>query len=315
MVGGLGTRLRPLTHFRPKPMVPVVNRPILEHTLHLLRQQGITEILMLLYYLPDLIKNYFGNGSKFGVTIDYIMAKEDFATAGAVRLAASKMQGSFLVISGDVITDLDLSSLLNFHLAQKAIGTIALSRVADPSAFGIVQLDDANRITRFVEKPDRGEIFTNLVNMGIYVFDPGIFDLIPGNQKFYFERHVFPVMVDRKQSLYGFEHDGYWIDVGNMGAYMQVHRDFFAGKILLNSRHASETEVEIGERCRFDGTVVLGPNSCIHDGAQIQDSVIGESCTVGEDAILKQTIVWPNKVIPAGSRLNNTVVATLTEEC
>lgn len=312
MAGGLGTRLRPLTHLRPKPMVPVVNRPILEHTLELLRQHDITEILMLLYYMPDTIKDYFGNGSEFGVNIEYITAKEDFATAGAVRLAASKLRNSFLVISGDIITDLDLSAFLDFHRAQKAVGSMALSRVADPAAFGIVDLDSSNRIMRFVEKPGQDEIFTNLVNTGVYVFEPDIFELIAENQKVYFERSVFPAMAEHEQPLFGFEHDGYWIDVGVVETYLQVHRDYFAGKIALNPLNASETETQIGTQCRFEGNVVLGPNSIIHDRVRICDSVIGTQCEIGENTDLKNSIVWPGESVTPNSTLRDEVLASLS---
>lgn len=312
LAGGLGTRLRPLTHLRPKPMVPVVNRPILEHTLELLRQHQITEILMLLYYMPDAIKNHFGNGSEFGVNIEYITAKEDFATAGAVRLAASKLRGSFLVISGDVITDLDLSAFLAFHRAQNALGTMALSRVANPTAFGLVDLDSSNQITRFVEKPEQGEIFTNLVNAGIYVFEPDIFERIAENQKVYFERSLFPAMAEHGQPLFGFEHDGYWIDVGIMETYLQVHRDYFSGKIALNPLNASETETQIGTQCRFVGKVVLGPNSIIHDRVRICDSVIGTNCVIGENTSLENSIVWPGESVTPNSIFRDEVLASLS---
>jgi len=206
-------------------------------------------------------------------------------------------------------TDLDLSALLDFHRAQNAIGTIALSHALDPTAFGIVDLHSSKRITRFVEKPEGGEIFTNMVNMGIYIFEPDIFELIPENQKVYFERHVFPTMTEQKQPLYGFEHDGYWIDVGNVGAYLQVHKDYFDRKIELNPLNVSETETQIGIHCRFEGNVVLGPDCIINNRVKIRDSVVGTRCVIGDSTTLENCVVWPGEIVAPESTLRDAVVA------
>ncbi len=205
MAGGFGTRIRPLTTNLPKPMLPLVNRPILEHIIGLLKKHGLDDIIMLLYYHPDVIKNYFGDGSEFGVYIEYTMPDRDYGTAGAVRYARELIGDSrVLIISGDVLTDFDISSLLKFHMSKKAEATIGLTRVENPLQFGIVITDEKNRIIKFLEKPTWGEVFSDTINTGIYVLEPSAIGSIPEGEEYDFSKNLFPKMLSESRPLFGY---------------------------------------------------------------------------------------------------------------
>ena len=229
MAGGFGTRLRPLTINLPKPMVPVANRPMMEHVVSLLARHGITDITSLLYYQADKIRSYFGDGHAFGVRMDYAQPQEDFGTAGAVRFAMDSVDEPVLVISGDLVTDFDLDEAISWHRDKKSQATLLLTRVENPLAYGIVITDEEGHIIRFLEKPSWSEAFSDTINTGIYILEPEAVKLIPPKASFDFSRNLFPLMLANEMGLYGKIMDGYWKDVGNLGEYHHVHEDFFAG--------------------------------------------------------------------------------------
>ena len=225
MAGGEGSRLRPLTSNLPKPMLPVANRPLMEHIVELLRKHGFTNIVVTVQFLSSMIRNYFGDGQDIGVSVSYSAEDIPLGTAGSVLNAGPLLSGPFLVISGDALTDLDLSDVVRFHRDRGAAATLVLKRMHDPLEFGIVMTAEDGRIDRFLEKPTWGQVFSDTVNTGIYVLEPEVLDLIPVGQPYDFSSELFPGMLDKGLPLYGYVLDGYWTDVGTTDAYLQAHRD------------------------------------------------------------------------------------------
>src|SRR5690606_25886372 len=235
MAGGFGTRLKPLTIHRPKPMVPIANRPIMEHIVNLLKRHGITDLIALLYFQPEHITEYFGDGSASGVRIRYVTADADYGTAGAVRYASDLLEGDrVLVISGDVLTDFDLTRLIEEHEARGAEATITLTSMENPLAFGIVIVDnETGRIERFLEKPTWGEVFSDTINTGIYVLEPEALERVPPRTNMDFARDLFPQMLREGAALYGHVAQGYWRDIGNLDEYRRAHEDVLAGRVQI----------------------------------------------------------------------------------
>jgi len=233
MAGGFGTRLRPLTIHVPKPMVPVLNRPMMEHIVRLVKTFGITDLISLLYFQADQIKSYFKDGREFGVDMEYSMAQDDLGTAGSVRAAAKMIDERFMVISGDLVTDLDLQAAVEFHQKKKSMATIVMTRVENPVAFGIVITEKDGKVIRFLEKPKWGEVFSDTINTGIYILEREVLDLIPEGKDFDFSKDLFPLMLHKKLPLYGYIGTGYWKDVGNLDQYRMVHLDIFSDRCKL----------------------------------------------------------------------------------
>jgi NDP-sugar pyrophosphorylase family protein len=231
LAAGEGTRLRPLTLDRPKPMLPIGGRPILEHLIDLLRRHGVTEIAINLHYKPEVIVDYFGNGARFGVSITYSREPELLGSAGAVKRLADFWTETFLVLYGDVLTNLDLTALVAQHWASGAQVTVALYEVEEPTRCGIVDLTDDGRIVRFVEKPAPEAVFSNLANAGIYVVEPEVLRHIPADQPFDFGRDLFPVLLEAGVPLSGHRAIGYVLDIGSSERYQQAEADWQAGRL------------------------------------------------------------------------------------
>ena len=224
MAGGEGSRLRPLTCGRPKPMVPVVNRPIMSHIVELLKNHGVTDIGVTLQYMPEAIRDYFGNGSECGVNMHYFVEETPLGTAGSVKNATSFLDETFLVISGDALTDLDLSRAVEFHRRQGALATLVLTRVDCPLEYGVVITAGDGEIKQFLEKPGWGEVFSDTVNTGIYVLEPEVLDYFAPGQKFDFSKDLFPLLLAGKKPLFGVALSGYWCDVGNLNTNVTTER-------------------------------------------------------------------------------------------
>ncbi len=318
LAGGFGTRIKPLTVNTPKPMLPLVNRPILVHVIELLKRHGIEEIVMLLYYFPDIIKNYFGDGSDFDVKIHYLIPDRDYGTAGAVRFARDLVgEDRALVISGDLLTDFDLGKLIKDHTYRKSEATIALTRVSNPLQFGIVITDENGKILKFLEKPTWGEVFSDTINTGIYVLEPVVFDYIP-NTEYDFSKDLFPWMLHNGKPLFGSILNGYWRDIGDTDSYRFAHYDIFEGKVqidvpgkklnLIGRDVRIGEEVSIGEDVKFRGTVVLGNNTRVKSGAQIWNSSIGNNCIIGQNVVVENAIIWDNVYIDDGAVITGAVI-------
>lgn len=315
MAGGFGTRLRPLTCNIPKPMVPVVNKPMMEHIVELLRIHGFKDIIATLFYQPEIISGHFGDGKKFGVELHYRKAEADFGTAGSVRNAREMLNERFLIISGDVLTDFDLTSAMRYHQENKAAATILLTRVSNPLQFGVVLTRDDGKITRFLEKPSWGEVFSDTINTGIYILEPEILDLVPQGEEFDFSKNLFPLLLEQDLGLYGYVSSGYWRDVGNLHEYQDAHFDAMHGAVRVTIDGTKKGSVYVGEGSKIDtdeknlqGPVIIGKNSRIHRAAKIANSVIGDNCEVLPGAVITNSIIWGGAQIGAKAELATVVL-------
>jgi len=290
MAGGFGTRLRPLTMSIPKPMVPLANRPMMGHIVELLKKHGIRDVVSLLYFQPEHITSYFGDGSQAGITMQYMLAEADFGTAGSVKNAESFLDDTFVIISGDVLTDFDLSKAVAYHKEKGAMATILLTRVPQPLQYGIVMTDSEGRITRFLEKPSWGEVFSDTINTGIYILEPSVLDLIPAKTEFDFSKDLYPLMLKKDLPLYGYVADGYWKDIGNLNEYQLAHADVLAGRVHVNipgercDSSVCGNHLELAPSAHLSGLVALGDNVVIGDGARLTNCVIGDNCVIAVPA-------------------------------
>ena len=319
MAGGFGTRLRPLTMNIPKPMVPIVNIPIMHRIITLLKKNGITDIIALVYYQPDVIMNYFKDGKDFGVNITYVRAEADFGTAGSVKNAENFIgEDEFLVISGDVLTDIDLSKAIEYHHDKKSKATIVITRVKNPLPYGIVIVRDSGEIIRFLEKPSWGEVFSDTINTGIYVLDPSVLEFIPYKQEFDFSKNLFPLLLEKKFPFYGYIAESYWRDIGTLNDYLEAHLDCLAGLVEIEIKgERIETpkgviyvgeNVEAADYDRFEGVVVIGNNTRIGKKAKIINSVIGSFCEIEDECDIIDSVIWDRTRIKRRAKLTLDVI-------
>jgi mannose-1-phosphate guanylyltransferase / phosphomannomutase len=315
MAGGFGTRLRPLTSNIPKPLVPMVNKPIMEHIVELLKTHNIKDIVSTLFYQPDAITGYFGDGSAFGVKMQYRKAEADYGTAGSVRNAKDFLNERFLIISGDVLTDFDLTAALRFHEEKKAKATLLLTRVSNPLQFGVVLTKEDGKIARFLEKPSWGEVFSDTINTGIYIIEPDVLDLIPEKQEFDFSKNLFPILLKRDLGLYGYIAKGYWKDIGSLNEYQDAHMDALRGEVELHIDGTKKENLIFGEGTtvetdprNFTGTSIIGKNCRIHNGVVISNSVIGDDCEIFPGSVIRNSIIWKKSKIGTRSELSLDVI-------
>jgi len=328
MAGGEGTRLRPQTSNLPKPMLPLVGRPMMEHIVALLRRHGITDIVVTVAFLPNAIRSYFGNGSELGVRMVYATEESPLGTAGSVGNAKDELKERFLVISGDVLTDIDLTEVIAFHEKNGARATIALSAVENPLEFGIVITREDGAIERFLEKPGWGQVFSDTINTGIYVLEPEILERIPEGRAVDFSSEVFPAVLEAGEPLFGYVADGYWEDVGTTAAYLQAHEDILDGKVQVDvagfelrpgvwvGKGSSvdplaqiESPVFIGENCTIDRGAILGSyttlgaNVRVAERAEVRRTVIGENSYVGPAARVEGAVLGRSCDLRVGARI------------
>jgi mannose-1-phosphate guanylyltransferase/phosphomannomutase len=317
MAGGSGTRLRPLTCDLPKPMVPILNRPIAEHIINLLKRHQITEVVATLHYLPDVMRDYFQDGSDFGVQMTYAVEEDQpLGTAGCVKNISELLDDTFLVISGDSITDFDLSSAIEFHKSNKSKATLVLTRVPNPVEFGVVITDEQMRIRRFLEKPSTSEIFSDTVNTGTYILEPSVLDYLPVNQECDFSKDLFPLLLEKDEPMYGYIAEGYWCDVGHLDAYREAQYDGLHQKVKLDYAYPEQTPgLWVGQNTHIDPTakietpVIIGNNCRIGPRVHIEaGTVIGDNVTVSADADLKRPILWNGAIIGDEAHLRACVI-------
>jgi mannose-1-phosphate guanylyltransferase/phosphomannomutase len=331
MAGGEGTRLRPLTSNQPKPMVPVVGKPCMEHILELLKAHGLEDVVVTVAFLPQAIRSYFGDGDSLGLHIEYSVEESPLGTAGSVRLAANKLDDTFLVISGDALCDVDLTRLVEFHKERKASVTIGLKSVDNPLEFGIVVTDSEGRVERFLEKPSWGQVFSDTINTGIYVLEPEVLKHVPTDRPYDFSKELFPLLLEMGRPIYGLPLEGYWQDIGDLDQYRQANFDaldghvnlsipgvrlrgnVFAGEGVEFDLDAVEGPAYIGNYCRIspEATVapysVLGNSVTLRDGARTSRAVIDSSTHVGRSSIVEGAVVGRNCDLRAHVRLHEGV--------
>jgi len=306
MAGGSGTRLRPLTCDLPKPMVPVLNRPMAEHIVNLLKRHQIREIITTLHYLPDVLRDYFGDGSEFGVQMTYAVEEEQpLGTAGCVKNVEELLDDTFLVISGDSMTDFDLSSAIEFHKRKQSKATLVLARVPNPVEFGVVITDEQYRIQRFLEKPSSSEIFSDTVNTGTYILEPEVLKYLPQNEECDFSKDLFPLLLENGEPIYGYVSDNYWCDVGHLEAYRESQYEALQGEVQLDLAYSEQSPgVWVGENTQIDPSVKIEPPVMIGSNCRIgprvnieSGTIIGDNVTIGAEADLKRPIIWNGVII------------------
>lgn len=298
LVGGEGTRLRPLTCNTHKSMVPILNRPFLEHMIYYLKGYGIEDIVLALCHLPKSIESYFGDGRDFGVKLDYVLEDSPLGTAGAVKNAEKYLDDLFLVFNGDVFTHIDLGKMLDLHLERKAKVSIALTPVENPTVCGVVETDSNWKVQRFLEKPSWEEVTTNLINAGIYIMDPDILQDIPANTRFMFEYDVFPQLLKKGVPVYAYPSDAYWVDIGTPVKYLQLHHDLLRKKSTSDYCEQimqRESECFIHPTAEIEGDVVIGDGCAIGARVRIKGPTsIGAGCKILEDTTIEASILWRN---------------------
>ena len=319
MAGGFGSRIQPLTNSTPKPMLPLLNRPMMEHTMLKLRDLGITEFIVLLYYKPEIIKEYFKDGEHLGMKIEYITPDDDYGTAGAVKKAGELIgDENFVIISGDVVTDFDFEKMFDFHKAKNSKLTITLTTVENPLQFGVVITSKEGKIEKFLEKPSWGEVFSDTINTGIYIIEPEILNQIPENENYDFGKDLFPSLMQSKVTLWGYNAKGYWRDVGNPESYREVYEDLFSGKVDLNKKGKAinypdgvlyaEEPLKLDPSVEIIGTVVLGKNITIGKNIKLKNSVIGDNSIIQERCKISNCAIWKDAYIGKNGVFDSCVI-------
>jgi mannose-1-phosphate guanylyltransferase/phosphomannomutase len=316
MAGGEGTRLRPQTTNLPKPMLPLVGTPMMAHIVSLLRRHGITDIVVTVAFLPNAIRSYFGDGSELGVRMVYATEETPLGTAGSVRNAMDELTERFLVISGDVLTDIDLSSMIEFHEKNDALATLALCAVENPLEFGIVITQEDGTIERFLEKPGWGQVFSDTINTGIYVLEPEIFDAIPAGRSVDFSGEVFPAVLEAGKPIFGYVANGYWEDVGTTAAYLKAHEDILDGKVEVDiSGFELQPGLWLGKgssvdpSARLDGPAFIGENCTIDEGAVIGAyTTIGANTRLAQRAEVRHSVIGENSYVGPAARVEGSVL-------
>ena len=317
MAAGKGTRLRPLTDILPKPMVPVVNRPALHHILRLLYRHGFREVVINLHHMPSVITDYFGDGTWMDMSLTYSFEPDLLGTAGGVKNNEGFLgDGTFLVMSGDALTDIDLTGLVAAHRRYGSIATLAVKEVSDPSLYGVVVTDDDDKVVGFQEKPTREEARSRLCNCGIYVFEPEIFSHIPPAQFDDFGRRVFPDLLRQRIPFHAHSVGGYWSDVGNLGEYVRGNADALEGLVEIEIPGDQirpgvwlETGVTMAQTVRIEPPVAIGRGAVLGDEVVVEGpTVIGEGCVLEDGAHVARSLVLPGSLLPERSLLVDGVV-------
>lgn len=317
LAAGVGSRLEPLTLQYPKPMIPFLNKPLMEHILVHLRRHHVTHTVSNLHYLPDKVENHFGSGADLGMQTDFMYEPVLTGDAGGLRTCREFLANeTFLVVMGDLITDLDITYVLNQHKEKGAIATIALKHVTDVEHFGVATLDTNGFLSGFQEKPSRNEAKSNLASTGIYVFEPEIFDHLPKGRQIGFGKHVFPLLLEKQLPVLGVEVWGYWSDVGTVEQYKQSTADAMAGLFDVQIPGAKMAETiwcedgsTIAETVNINGNILIGRNSHIAAGAKLSGFVvIGDNCLIESDAVLENCILWSGTLVEGNAVVKDSVV-------
>lgn len=324
IAGGLGTRLRPLTYNTPKPIVPMANRPFVLHQIELLRKHGIKEIILNLHYLLDNIRKILEDGKKLGVKIHYSIEEVPLGTAGAVKNAEGFFdEEPIVVFNGDIVTDINISQVVKSHYQNKARATLTLTRVEDPTAYGLIITDKKGMVTHFVEKPSWEQVANysvmgsaDTINAGIYVLDPKIFKGVPPRVEYSFERQLFPSLLEQGDPIYGYVSDRYWIDIGNPSQYRQAHeaimRDQVSFKIpgkQAGGKIWIGDDTRIAKTAKLLGPVIIGKKAIISSQVQLKDyTVLGDETRVGPGTVIEHSIIWSGTKIGSHASLKGCII-------
>ncbi|MDQ2087316.1 NDP-sugar synthase [Herbivorax sp. ANBcel31] len=318
LAGGKGTRLRPITNELPKPMVPVMGKPLLERNIERLKEHGVDEIVLSTCYKPYKIEKYFGSGEKTGVKVNYISEDIPLGTAGAIKNAQEFFKDTFIVFNADILSDIDISDMIKYHKKKKAFATIATTEVEDPSAYGVIEYDKKGFVTAFKEKPKHHETTSNLINAGIYIFEPGLFDEIPLDKSVSIERETYPRLLNKGKKIAVYNKCSYWLDLGTPDKYIKAHKDILNGDLKMlahnfknNPKYISSTakihpnakiidpvyiedNVEIGAFAVVGPNTFLGENSHVGVGSKVIGSVVWDHASVGNGALIANSVIMSN---------------------
>lgn len=316
MAGGEGTRLRPLTCGKPKPMIDIMGKPVMEHIIELMRSAGIKDIAVTLMYMPHVITDYFGDGKKFGVNLHYFIEETPLGTAGSVKNAQSFLDSPFIIISGDSLTDMDIKSAIEFHRSKKAQATLVLTQVDNPLEYGIVVTSQDGRIVRFLEKPSWSEVFSDTANTGTYILEPSVLDRIPEGVFYDFSKDLYPKMLADGCPMFGYVTSGYWCDIGDLGAYRKCHFDILDKKVKINISAEERKGVYIQQGALVEqGTHIMAPSyigmgAVVKSGAKILPyTVVGSDSRIAEGASVKQSIIQKNVSLGKNAQVRGSIIA------
>ena len=316
LAGGKGVRLQPLTDNLPKPMVQIMNKPLLERTMVNLKRNGITEIVISSCYKSRYIEDYFGNGEQLGLKIQYIVEDLPLGTGGAIKNTELQFNEPFIVFNSDILSDINIMSMIEFHKAKKAIASIAVTEVIDPSMYGVIEYDTNDYAVSFIEKPKPEQISSNFINAGIYIFEPEILKEIPSNKVVSVERDIFPMILEKNLKLAVYKDSSYWMDIGTLEKYIQAHKDILNRKCNLVDCYPSNTNIRLGENVKIHpeskiiGPAYIGDNVEIGAKAYISNSVIGDNTIIGSNSRIIGSILWNKIKICNNSRIINTIVTS-----
>lgn len=315
MAGGEGTRLRPLTCALPKPMVPILNKPVMEHIINHVRSFDIKDIAVTMAYLPSVITDYFNDGSEWGVNLNYYTEDIPLGTGGSVKNAEEFLDDTFIIISGDALTNIDLREAIDFHKKKGSKATLVLKKVDNPLEYGVIITDDEGRIIRFFEKPSWGEVFSDTINTGIYVLEPEVLNYFKKGDNFDFSKDLFPKLLNDNIPMYGYISKSYWNDIGDLKVYKEVNFDMLSGIIKQNNKYEKFAEgIWIGKNSTIDSSCVLkapvfiGDNCVIKENTIISETIIGDNCEIHANSTLKRSILWQNNQIHSNVQCRGSIL-------
>lgn len=309
LAGGKGTRLRPLTVYTPKPVVPICNRSFLLYQIDTLRRAGITNITLSLSYQPLKIEQQLGDGSDYGVKLSYTVEPQPMGTAGAYKFAEELIREQTVVFNGDILTDLDLEAVIREHNERRAAATIVLSPVENPSSYGLVETEPDGRVRRFLEKPKADEISVNTINAGTYVLEPRVLDFIPAGESYSFEYDLFPGLLRRGEQFYAhIPPKAYWIDIGTPARYLQAHHDLLADRVSRLRIAERRGNFDLATAAEIDESSMIADGCTIKPGAQIINSVLGQGCYIEEKARVENSVIWSHTRVGAGAQISSAII-------
>ncbi len=314
LAGGNGTRLHPLTEDVPKPMVPIMNKPLLETTMVNLKKFGISEIVISMCYKPYYMKKYFGNGKDLGLDIQYIVEDYPMGTGGAIKNTESQFNDTFIVFNSDILFDLDLKKMLEFHKSRRALVTIAVTEVEDPTIYGVIDVDQRDYATSFKEKPNLEDVTSKFINAGVYIFEPEVFKQIPAETSVSLEREIFPKILNNCGKIAVYKNCGYWLDIGTPEKYLQAHNDIMDKKGTLFNSYFKKKNIVTGQnvvihpKAVIEGSVFIGDNVKIGANTYISNSVIGSNISIGSDDKIIGSVIWDDVNVAKDVNLFSTIV-------
>lgn len=314
LAGGNGTRLHPLTENVPKPMVPIMNKPLIERTMVNLKKFGISDIVISNCYKPYYMKKYFGDGKKLGLNIQYVVEDYPLGTGGAIKNTETHFNDTFVIFNSDILFDVDIKKMFEFHKSRHALMTIAVTEVEDPTVYGVIDVDQMDYAVSFKEKPKLEEVSSRFINAGIYIFEPEVFKQIPAGTVVSLEREVFPKILDNGDKIAVFKNDGYWMDIGTPEKYMQAHKDIMNKKGTLFNSYFNKRNIVVGEnvsihpKAIIEGSVFIGDNVKIGANVYISNSVIGNNITISPESKVIDSILWDDVNIGRDAKLYSTII-------